>query len=73
MIKFLEEEMFNEYNNKNLIWYYMTFDENERFLHKIDWHLYMLQNDENMPFFSWFSIYCVENKIKNPFFEETIC
>ena len=69
-IKFLKEEMFNNYNNEKLIWYYLKFDEKDRMLHNIDWQLYIVNNEVNIPFFTWFHLYSIEQKINFPFIEK---
>ena len=66
-IEFLKDEMFNNYNNEKLIWYYLKFNEKERMLHNVDWQLYIINNEVNIPFFTWFHLYSIEHKIDFPF------
>ena len=69
-IKFLKDEMFNNYNNEKLVWYYLKFDERKRMLHNLEWQSYIIDNEVNIPFFTWFQLYSIEQKIEFPFIEK---
>ena len=56
MMNFLRCEILNKYNLDNLIWCHKTFNQESRLLHRKEWEDYIINNNENITFFTWLPI-----------------